>query len=990
MANKNSDNADNRNLVTLADHLDCLDIGIGLFDEALCLVECNALFRRLRGYPEALCRPGATMQALLEHNAGQGDYGPGDPATQAAERIAEIEKRVPRRVERRFDDGRILEIDYRFADDGYTFVNYADVTDQREMEARHSLVLEAASEGIYDWDIATNRLWVSDRLRKIFGFGDGEIVSDTWFEKVHPDDADRYRSAVREYFKSDLARLDVEYRIRQQSGAYRWVLDQGRAIRDSGGRVIRLVGAVSDVTQRVDAEQRVRDNEERYALAMSGANDGLWDWDLRTGEIYASERLQDIMGIAVEGQSVTAAEWQANINPDDLGDFQARMRAHLRGETPGYEAEFRVIHPKLGERWVLHRGLGLRGDAGRVYRMAGSISDITDRRHVELALERANREIEQTYQRFVDALEAASEGFVVFDSEDRIALCNSKYRQYFIDGANEEVGEIVRPGTTFGDLIRAAFKCGMFPEAGDDEDAWVKSRLDRRRQSDSDTMELKQGTGRWLQINERRMQDGGIVSVYADVTELKIREEELRKAKESAEEATRTKSQFLANMSHELRTPLNAVIGITEMLEEDARDDELEDYVEPLQRVTRAGKHLLHLINEVLDLSKIEAGHLEFHLEDIDLKTLAGELAQTAEPLAQTNANAFKIDCPGDIGILHADVTRVRQVVLNLLSNACKFTEKGEVRLTVSRDGADGAEWIGFAVSDTGIGLTPEQIGRLFEEFSQADTSTTRKYGGTGLGLSISRRLCRMMGGDIAVSSKPGAGSVFTARLPAVVNRTPLSGAGVAPLPVAGEDDAEDPIALGNATVLVIDDDADARDFMRRFLSREGFDVISADSGAKGLAAARRHGPALITLDVLMPGMDGWSVLRELKADPDLRAIPMIMLTIIDEKHKGIALGASEYMNKPVDRIRLRQILDRLRHGASEFHVLVIEDDEPTRGVMRRLLLGEDCRVSEAENGRVGLERLAADAPDLILLDLMMPEMDGFEFLAAFHQLPGH
>lgn len=212
----------------------------------------------------------------------------------------------------------------------------------------------------------------------------------------------------------------------------------------------------------------------------------------------------------------------------------------------------------------------------------------------------------------------------------------------------------------------------------------------------------------------------------------------------------------------------------------------------------------------------------------------------------------------------------------------------------------------------------------------------------------------------------------------------------VAPLPVAGEENGDVRVATGHTTVLVIDDDADARDFMRRFLSREGFDVITADGGAKGLEAARRHGPALITLDVLMPDMDGWSVLQALKGDPDLRAIPVIMLTIVDEKHKGIALGASEYMNKPVDRGRLRQVLDRLRRGDAEFHVLVIEDDAPTREVLRRLLLGENCRVSEAENGRVGLERLDAGAPDLILLDLMMPEMDGFEFLAAFRQLPGH
>jgi CheY-like chemotaxis protein len=479
-----------------------------------------------------------------------------------------------------------------------------------------------------------------------------------------------------------------------------------------------------------------------------------------------------------------------------------------------------------------------------------------------------------------------------------------------------------------------------------------------------------------------------LVAVKEDITLQKSHEKELEQARDDAETATRSKSVFLANMSHELRTPLNAVIGITEMLEEDARDDDLEDYIEPLQRVTRAGKHLLELINDILDLSKIEAGRLEFHLEDIGLKTLTGDLGLTAEPLAKKNGNALRIDCPDDIGNMHADVTRVRQVVLNLLSNACKFTEQGDVSLAVSREGDADSQWINFEVSDTGIGLAPEKLERLFEEFSQADTSTTRKYGGTGLGLSISRRLCRMMGGDISVASVPGSGSTFTARLPAVVEGGSLAPDGEAPLPVAGEDGVESPDATGGATVLVIDDDADARDLMRRILSREGFDVITAESGAKGLAAARRYDPVLITLDVQMPDMDGWAVLHDLKADPELRAIPVAMLTIMDEQKKAFALGASEYLNKPVDRNDLRQLLDRLRVGNPDFQVLVVDDDASTRDRLCRMLRGEDCRVREAENGRVALTCLNGGVPDLILLDLLMPEMDGFEFIAALRQCP--
>ncbi len=452
-------------------------------------------------------------------------------------------------------------------------------------------------------------------------------------------------------------------------------------------------------------------------------------------------------------------------------------------------------------------------------------------------------------------------------------------------------------------------------------------------------------------------------------------------------QATRTKSQFLANMSHELRTPLNAVIGITEMLEEDARDDGLEDYLEPLQRITRAGKHLLHLINEVLDLAKIEAGRIEFHLEQIEIRPLIDELANTAQPLADANSNRLVVDCKSDIGQMRADLTRVRQIVLNLLSNACKFTKKGEITLTVAREETDQRSWIVFTVRDTGIGITAEQMARLFQEFAQADASTTRKYGGTGLGLAITQRLCQLMGGDITVESEPDVGSTFRARLPATMD-VKTSAEATPPADTETDPTTARPTGAGkNPCILVIDDDDNARDLMRRFLSREGFDVVTAIDGEDGLARAREYRPALITLDVLMPKLDGWSVLQELKADPVLADIPVVMLTIVDEKNRGYALGASDYLTKPFDRDKLRQALRHFNLGSGGgLEVLVVEDDEATRQVLRRYLLGEGCRVIEAENGRVGLDRLATARPGLILLDLMMPEMDGFEFLAELRQ----
>ncbi|MGH6990286.1 MAG: ATP-binding response regulator, partial [Stellaceae bacterium] len=462
----------------------------------------------------------------------------------------------------------------------------------------------------------------------------------------------------------------------------------------------------------------------------------------------------------------------------------------------------------------------------------------------------------------------------------------------------------------------------------------------------------------------------------------------LAEARDEAMQATVAKSRFLANMSHELRTPLNAVIGITEMLVEDAEDADQKSLIEPLQRIARAGRHLLDLINEVLDLSKIEAGKLELRNEDIDIADFIGDVVGAAQPLAARNNNRLTIEGRDDAGDICADPMRLRQIVLNLLSNACKFTEKGTVSLQISRFTDATGEWIKFSVSDTGIGMTPEQLGRLFQEFSQADSSTTRKYGGTGLGLVISERLCKMMGGSISVESKPGEGSVFSAILPIEGEAAPA--AAVSGVQGAQADGQARP-AGHTDRVLVIDDDPTVRDMIRRYLSREGFDVVTAAKGNEGISLARELKPSVITLDVLMPDTGGWSVLQALKSDPALTSIPVIMISILDEQHKGFALGASGYLNKPIDRGKLTALLAGFKHGREIMpRALVIEDDDSTRHVMVRLLEGEGYEVAEAANGKIGLERLAPERPDLILLDLMMPEMDGFEFLAELRRDPGN
>jgi GAF domain-containing protein/CheY-like chemotaxis protein len=468
-----------------------------------------------------------------------------------------------------------------------------------------------------------------------------------------------------------------------------------------------------------------------------------------------------------------------------------------------------------------------------------------------------------------------------------------------------------------------------------------------------------------------------LVTTFADQAAIAIENvrlfDEIQDKSRQLEEASQHKSQFLASMSHELRTPLNAIIGLTEMMVTNAPRFGTEKALEPLNRVHRAGTHLLGLINQVLDLSKIEAGKLELNPTVVNLPPLIDEVAGTARQLAEQNKNRLVVEAQQNLGAMTVDPMRLRQILLNLLSNACKFTKQGEVALR-ARKIADGRDWIEFAVADTGIGMTAEQQAKLFEEFAQAESSTAQRYGGTGLGLAITRKLARMMGGDVTVQSEAGKGSVFTVRLPG-------SGA-------ASAASATDAQAQGGDCVLVIDDDLTARELIAEHLKAEGFSAMTAAGGLEGLKLAKELRPIAITLDVMMPDLDGWSVLAALRQDAELAEIPVIMVSILDEQRRAASLGAAGYLTKPIERERLRRLVGRFRVPARPTRVLLVEDDADQRERLRGWLDGAQWALQEAANGREALARVQAEKPDVILLDLMMPEMDGFAVVAALQKEP--
>ena len=632
--------------------LDAIDYAVAIVGSDLTIQRTNRKLREWWPYPQDFVAESVHvrdgMRYMIENNVI--DIGDATPEQVIEQYMRDVESEVaPPAVERRLTNGRTLLREIVPQASGHRIITYFDITELKEREQRladairdKDMVLaefEAVLESI-DYGIAfadgDSRVRIANRaFRELWQLPKAltdrrptirHLIEYNRYSNMYDVDDEHWPTYVEERLAGvrlgDIGPLE----LRRPDG--RTLLYRCVAL-PAGVRMLTYF----DITPIKQAQEALRASEERYALAMTGAQEGMWDWHADDDRILFSDRFREIVGIDDDIEYLTPQTWQQRLHPDDRQAHRKAMVEHLHGLTRQFDIECRIIIDGRGERWIRNRGIGLRGSDGRVYRMAGSLGNIDKRKRAEF---------------------------------------------------------------------------------------------------------------------------------------------ELIEAKEQAEQANRVKNQFLANMSHELRTPLNAVIGITEMTLEDAVEDGHQQYQEPLQRVHRAGKHLLTLITELLDLSRIEAGRLDLVVENVSVSALVTDAVEATRAIADANGNRLYIQIDDAVGRVSVDPTRLRQILINLLSNASKFTDHGEITVVARRARTHAGEELVLKVTDTGIGMSEDVLERVFDEFTQADSSMTRRYGGTGLGLSISRKLARLMGGDITVQSAPERGSTFTLRLPANAALTPM------------------------------------------------------------------------------------------------------------------------------------------------------------------------------------------------------------------------
>lgn len=879
----------------LVEVIESIDGGVVILDAQDRIVLCNRRYQQMFDLPDSMVEPGTSYRLqLLEFYRAHPEFRDGRSAEDVLAERLRLHRNAPQ-WERRFGECWIDVRDRVTATGGLVGLRN-DVTVARHAEAalqqqRRLLqdTIDSIDGGLVMFDADDRLIFANQRYREIYGLDDADSLPGMYIYDV-----------TRRYYARHPEHLDgltVEQRIEQRRARHRgpestWEMQLGERWFQVNDRVLddgSVLSLRTDITTLKETTAALEERRELLEIVVHASHDGLWDWHVQTGVLYTSPRLKELLGYRDDEIGCDWTQWHTFVHADDVAAFDDAF-GHIAAGAHELEIEYRMRTKHGAWRWYRSRAMAIRDAAGATRRVAGSTSDITEQKLREQESTRARQLLDE-------AIDVVDAGIVRFDADERLVFCNRRYREmYGVPPA------LAVPGTPFRDVLRDFFTRNPECRESLDVDAIVAQRLAQQRQARSG---WEQHLGeRWLLVSDRPTADGGIVSLRTDITPLKRIEADLSLAKARAETANIAKSQFLANVSHELRTPLNGIIGMLQMLDDPAVPAPYDDYV---RLAVRSGRALLDLINDLLDGAKIEAGRLQ-------IERVAFAPAEViADAVAAVDAAAR--DKGLVLNVVHADScarrvigdpARLRQVLTNLLGNAVKFTHHGSVTLQVA---CDAPGYLGFDVTDTGIGIPPAMQASIFEPFTQAEDSTSRRFGGTGLGLSICRHLVRLMGGDLALESTPGQGSRFRFTLPLPATETSLAVCTTAPSILTPRvEDGPRP------HVLVVDDVGVNLQVVAALLCRLGVDVTTAESGRAALAHTARGSFDLVFMDCQMPELDGFATTQALRTLLGAHCPPIVAMTAnvgADDRRRAADAGMCDYVTKPVELATLATMLQR-------------------------------------------------------------------------------
>jgi PAS domain S-box-containing protein len=826
-----------------------------------------------------------------------------------------------------------------------------------EQKARFRSLIENTSDIITVLDADGKITYVSPAVRRVLGYEPEELVGWSTFELVHPDDHTGARKAFDRTLQEPEVRHATAYRFLHKDGSWR-VLETTGSNRLEDPAVRGIVRVSRDISERKRAEEE----RSRLAAIVESSEDAIISKSLDGTLLTWNPGAERIFGYATD-EAVRKLNWLSLVPSEQALEESWLLQRIARGErVPSYETSGLTKDGRRVEISVTSSSIP--DHEGRIVAASCIIRDIAERK-------RAEEKLRQNERQLAAAQRLACIGSWTWNlADNRVTYSDELYRLY---GYTRESYEPSLQG---------------FIETVHPEDrAWVSELLERavREKAPLDyECRVLRADGGVIFLHSRGEPDWGpqgepigYHGTAQDITKRKQAEEEVLRAKEEAEEANRAKSEFLSGMSHELRTPLNSVIGFANVLGKNKAGNLREQDLQYLDRIRSNGKHLLALINDILDLSKIEAGKMELELAPVAVDDLVRETVEALRGAVRPGVE-LRTELPEGLLAVPADAGKLRQVLINLVGNALKFTERGSVTVAVEAD--DAGRPLRIEVRDTGIGIPADRLTAIFGAFEQAESGTARQFGGTGLGLAISRSLCGLMGYRLAVRSSVGVGSVFSIALRADAEALASMPAAAPMLSKALPPSAPGEARLEGKLVLVIDDEADSRLLISQHLEEFGCQIISASTGENGIRAAREFRPDVITLDLLLPGLSGYEVLRALKADPELASIPVVVVSVIAGENRGVVLGAVDLLDKPIEPNELHAVLQRSLSPETR-KVLVVDDEPEARLLLTTYLQEEGMEIRGAGSGREALWVLGEFSPDLIVLDLLMPEMGGIELL---------